>query len=143
MLPLTTMNRCIAVFVFAMGFIAIACNKKTDGQPPQKAHVAALQNDYDEDGYPIDRNRQPGVGTTHLRGDGLEELNIPLREGTSVEDPSEILDLYPVERNRRVGVGSTRLQKDGTEELIIPLRERFFEDDPVMPREVKPQDRLR
>jgi hypothetical protein len=140
MLPLTTINRCVVVFLLAIGVIGTACNKKTDAQPPQKAHVAAPQNDYDEDGYPIDRNRHPGVGTTHLRGDGLEELNIPLREEPGVGGGifSEVPELDPIDPDRPVGIGSTRLRNDGAEELIIPLRERFFEDDPVTPREVKP-----
>jgi hypothetical protein len=136
--------RIVVVLSLALGMISIACSKKSDANPSQKTPVVVEpQQDYDEDGYPIDRNRNPGVGTTHVRGDGIEELNIPLREAEapsftgqlemSDEDPYG----YPIER-RPTAIGSSSIRPDGKEELIIPLRERYFEDAPVMPRVVGP-----
>ncbi len=114
MMSLASLRRNSLVLILFVGLTSAACNKKTDVQPQQKATVAA-------------NSGQPAAGTTHLRDDGIEELNIPAREvdpgvGGGISSFEEFDD-FPAEHRPR-GIGSTRIQADGTEELIIPLRER-------------------
>ena len=118
----TIVQQGIAVFALALGLISTGCNKKTDAEPKQNVQIAPgpQPDELDVWGNPNDRNRPVAIGSTHLRGDGIEELNIPVREAD-----------WPA-----VGVGSTRVQDDGKEELIIPLRERVIEEIRVMPRVV-------
>jgi hypothetical protein len=127
MMSVSTIRRSVAVLLLAGGLLAAGC-RKTDAQPNQKADLKINPPGDDS-----------AAGSTYLRADGLEELNIAPRAagpafGAGV-GPIEEDDDYPVER-RPAGIGSSVIKPDGKEELIIPLRERYFEDEPVMPRVV-------
>jgi hypothetical protein len=125
MMSVSTIRRSIAVLFLATGMFAAGC-KKTDAQPNPNLKIDPPGGD-------------SSAGSTYLRADGLEELNIAPREAGPGFGPGAVApeedDEYPIER-RPAGIGSSVIKADGKEELIIPLRERYFEDEPVMPRVV-------
>ena len=84
--------RRIAFLLLAAGVLLTGCAKNSESPPTQKKHPdlridPPVQVEHDEDGYPIERNRPVGNGSTRTQADGKEELLIPVREAYFEDHP--------------------------------------------------------